>query len=306
MNPKLKAAPPVVLITLTALAAHAADDSCAAAPWQVVASIERIEPKGGIVKIEPKDGSRARQAVEYECLRGGDRVVFVRGATAVELFMAGNLRRVSIGESPFIVPDGGVAHMTAAMQALVDWWRLRPHETGAAVSRPWTKGSSPVAVVPVKGLATSTEQRVLPGTRSVVPAWRTAVAADWAATGSCLAPAEPPRTTESEDGWFMDVAIDRARIEGCMLAVIDDADAPVVTLELRSDSTPPAPESLKLNADWRQWAPGDRIAWAAWALQRGPVEWHLQALTWLREHQSQAWVAGHLFFRAVNGSDGMR
>ncbi len=172
--------------------------------------------------------------------------------------------------------------------------------------RPRTKGGGELQVTPGPGLAQAPRQWLLEGSVSAVVAWRASQTAAWTALatvdgGGALASG---RVDEAADGSYAVFAFEPLPASGrpLNLQVLDDRQRAVLTVaaSVNDGTTLPRPEGL--TGDWHAWPVESRIAWAAWALREGPPEWQLQAMSWLQRYRRQSWLAGHLFYRGVNGT----
>jgi len=280
--------------------------SCDVNPFRIGASIERIEPPTEPVQVRKADGE-TRRAVLFECLVAGDAVVLQGRVTAVELFMGGANRRVSPAESPFVITGGVGEQIAAAGKAISQWWTLRPRETGAAVVRPRTKADGDMQVRPWTALLDQTSQQwLLEGGDTAVVGWHASQAAAWAAQAipEHGGPVQVGRVGEAADGNFASFRFPTPLASGdrLILRIFDDRPSAVLSVPVSVTDGAELPRPEGLDSDWRLWSTESRIAWAAWVLREGPAPWQVQALSWLYRYRSDAWLAGHLFYRSVNGT----
>lgn len=283
-----------------------AANSCDVNPFGIAASIERIEPPSEPVQVRKADGE-TRRAVLFECLLAGDAIVLQGRTTAVELFMGGIIRRVSPVESPFVIAGGMGERVAAAGKAIAQWWTLRPHETGMAVVRPRTKADGGLQVQPwTARLAQAPSQWLLAGEGAAVLGWRASQAAAWTAQAVTegSGAVQSGRVGEAADGSFAAFAfpVPLAAGERLSLRILDDFQRAVLSVPVSVVDGAGLPRPEGLGADWRQWPAESRTAWAAWILQEGQAPWQLQALSWLHRDRATVWLAGHLFYRSINGS----
>lgn len=296
----------LALGALAAWGAPAVASSCNVNPFGIAASIEHIEPPSEPVLVRKADG-QTRRAVLFECLQAGDAVVLQGRTTAVELFMAGSTRRVSPTESPFVVAGGVGERVAAAGKAVAHWWTLRPRETGMAVVQPRIKADSDLQVLPWSArLAQAPSQWLLAGEGAAVLGWRASQAAAWTAQAVAegSGAVQSGRVGEAADGSFAAFAFPAplAAGERLSLTILDDFQRAVLSVPVSVVDGAGLPRPEGLAADWRQWPAESRTAWAAWIVQEGPPQWQLQALSWLYRDRAAAWLAGHLFYRSVNGN----
>ncbi|MBO3708913.1 MAG: hypothetical protein J5X21_21390 [Candidatus Accumulibacter sp.] len=296
---------PVLVTSLAAPAA--ASGSCEVNPLGVIASIERIEPPDEPVQVRAADGTN-RRAVLFECLRPGDTLVLQGRVAGVELFMSGALRRVSPAESPFVIPGGWAQQMAAVSKAFAQWWTLRPRETGAAVVRPRTRSEADQQVTARSALAHAPQQWLLEGEESVVLDWRATQSALWrpdmTVVGRSLA--GKSSVQEARNAFYASFNFEQPLVIGQKgtLRILDDRNQVILNVPFSVTAGSELPHREGLDGDYRTWPAEMRTAWAAWALLEGPPEWQIQALSWLYNNRRDVWLAGHLFYRSINGTLG--